>query len=598
MSNMKREVLRSGLCQNYMTSLIILLSIFLVLSAIVEADVIVQGTTIDVDSKLYVDSGTSNVGIGTVTPGYKLHVQDGDIFSSAYVRGGTGICISSDCKTSWPSSGSGLPSGTFGQTLRHDDTGWVSSSLLNNSGNDFIKIENSNEAHLALKNTEPDGREWALVSAGSLGGIGKGNFSIFDKTAGVSRLVIDSNGNIGIGTTNPQVKLDVIGMIRGTNGLTITAGAVTLPSGQIDNLEIANPSVTVTAGSGLSGGGIVSLGGSTSLSINANNANTWAAAQTFSASTNFPGSGIWNSGGSVGIGTIAPAQKLDVAGTVQMTGFKLTTAPTTGYVLTSDSSGVGSWQVASVGGGGSSGWTKSGTNVFVTNAVNDVVGIGTNSPQKKLHVLYNTAAGGAGATPGVVVENTGVQAEILLNPGATGNNWILSADDGTAGFRLIEETSPGTYTRQFQIMPASTAGKVNAFLPNLESTTSSTYPSLKFDTTNGKIHYTASSRRYKVNIKDMEEDFSKILQARPVVYNDAKTYAPGYGYIAEELDTIGLKNLVIYNKNYTPESVNYEMIGFYLVEVVKEQQKQIEEMNRTLQLQQKQIELLNDEIKN
>ena len=47
-----------------------------------------------------------NVGIGTTSPSYKLQVQGGDIYSSGYVRGGTGLCIGSDCRTSWPSGGS------------------------------------------------------------------------------------------------------------------------------------------------------------------------------------------------------------------------------------------------------------------------------------------------------------------------------------------------------------------------------------------------------------------------------------------------------------------------------------------------------------
>ena len=58
--------------------------------------------------------------------------------------------------------------------------------------------------------------------------------------------------------------LTVAGSITAA-GLTVSTGTISLPAGQIDNVELANSSVTVTAGSGLSGGGAVSLGGTVAL---------------------------------------------------------------------------------------------------------------------------------------------------------------------------------------------------------------------------------------------------------------------------------------------------------------------------------------------
>ncbi|PJC01329.1 MAG: hypothetical protein CO073_03820, partial [Candidatus Komeilibacteria bacterium CG_4_9_14_0_8_um_filter_36_9] len=51
-------------------------------------------------------------------------------------------------------------------------------------------------------------------------------------------------------------------------------------------------------------------------------------------------------GGNVGIGTTGPGAKLDVAGTARMTGFQLGTSATAGHVLTTNASGVGTWQAA------------------------------------------------------------------------------------------------------------------------------------------------------------------------------------------------------------------------------------------------------------
>ena len=51
--------------------------------------------------------------------------------------------------------------------------------------------------------------------------------------------------------------------------------------------------------------------------------------------------------GKVGIGTPAAGYKLDVNGTVNATGIRLPTGAANNYVLTSDASGVGTWQTLS-----------------------------------------------------------------------------------------------------------------------------------------------------------------------------------------------------------------------------------------------------------
>jgi hypothetical protein len=52
--------------------------------------------------------------------------------------------------------------------------------------------------------------------------------------------------------------------------------------------------------------------------------------------------------GRVGIGTQAPAEKLDVAGTIRATGLKLTTGAANNRVLTSDGSGAARWRTEGV----------------------------------------------------------------------------------------------------------------------------------------------------------------------------------------------------------------------------------------------------------
>ncbi len=70
-----------------------------------------------------------------------------------------------------------------------------------------------------------------------------------------------STNKVGIGTTSPSAALDVSG------GFTVSSGTVTFPSGAIANAALANPSITITAGTGMTGGGSVALGGSVTMSL-------------------------------------------------------------------------------------------------------------------------------------------------------------------------------------------------------------------------------------------------------------------------------------------------------------------------------------------
>ena len=107
-----------------------------------------------------------------------------------------------------------------------------------------------------------------------------------------------------------------------------------------------------------------------------------AAADSGDGDWTISGSDVYRSTGNVGIGVSSPASKLDVSGTAEMLGFKLTTSPADGHVLTSDSAGNGTWQAG--GGGGDSDWTVDGNDMYAT--VSGDVGIGTSSPGSKLDV--------------------------------------------------------------------------------------------------------------------------------------------------------------------------------------------------------------------
>jgi hypothetical protein len=99
---------------------------------------------------------------------------------------------------------------------------------------------------------------------------------------------------------------------------------------------------------------------------------------------------------------------------------------------------------------------------------------------------------------------------------------------------------------------------------------------------NNNVYYDSSSLRLKENIQPFKEDFTKIFKLEPKTYIDKNAGLPNIGYIAEELDELGLKNLVIYNTNGQPDGIQYDKITLYLIEIIKDQQERLENLETKL----------------
>jgi hypothetical protein len=81
------------------------------------------------------------------------------------------------------------------------------------------------EPGIQIENTESSGRRYDIfVGATGTYGAGtthRGKLFIYDRNSSIDRIVVDTSGNIGIGTTTPAAKLDVSGGIA-TKGVSIT----------------------------------------------------------------------------------------------------------------------------------------------------------------------------------------------------------------------------------------------------------------------------------------------------------------------------------------------------------------------------------------
>jgi len=98
---------------------------------------------------------------------------------------------------------------------------------------------------------------------------------------------------------------------------------------------------------------------------------------------------------------------------------------------------------------------------------------------------------------------------------------------------------------------------------------------------NNHIFIYSSSRETKTNIIPLSDDFSKILKAQPVSFTDKSTGEKCIGFIAEDFNDIGLNNLVVYNTG-KPVGLSYELVSIYNLEIIKEQQKQLEDQQEQI----------------
>jgi hypothetical protein len=98
-----------------------------------------------------------------------------------------------------------------------------------------------------------------------------------------------------------------------------------------------------------------------------------------------------------------------------------------------------------------------------------------------------------------------------------------------------------------------------------------------------------SSRRFKTDIRPYESaPFEKILEMQPVLFryldrDHGPTDEDTLGFIAEELEALGLKDLVIYAEDGEVHGIRYNRIPVYILEVIKRQQKQIEALETALE---------------
>jgi hypothetical protein len=191
-------------------------------------------TTTTLAEKMRIDNA-GNVGIGTASPAAKLDIGSGNLnFSS------TGQKITADFSSTGASRFSFqtnaantatyinvVPSGTG---FRSDIIAWSSSDTTNSQ---YVSLQ-------AKGGTATSSVEAGIIGTGTY-------YPLTFNTGGSERVRIDTSGNVGIGTTSPNVKLDVIGSIEATPAATQDAVIIAGRAGGTSSYAATLTPATLTA---------------------------------------------------------------------------------------------------------------------------------------------------------------------------------------------------------------------------------------------------------------------------------------------------------------------------------------------------------------
>ncbi len=398
----------------------------------------------------------------------------------------------------------------------------------------------------------------------------------FETNAGADtttpRMLIDDKGNVGIGTENPEAKLDVVGDTKFSGPLSVqgaltASGAVTIGSDlEVTGAAKFSGSLTVQgplSTSGLDVSGIAKIDGNLSVTgtltaasligngerlsnITPADASVTSAklAEDATSLSRVSAGTMVVSGGNVGIGTTSPDKPLAIkaVGTSQeLISFK-------------DPSGATRWHINQnlVGSFSGLNFVESGVadgRLFLKAGGN--VGIGTINPQRKLQIGDDVIGLG-------------------FDPGSSPNAGVLRFGDNT-GWRLhfgrSRERSGGA-------LNSGTAGLLMTIQDNGNLIVQGTVHARNFPTT--------SDAKYKTNITPLTNVLGKLDKMRGIAFSwnglyesqDDRTNRREIGVIAQEVEAVFPELVTTWDEGQ--KAVDYGRFAAVLLEAVKELKANVE----------------------
>jgi len=561
-------------------------------------------------------TSAGNVGIGTETPNYKLHVHNGKIYSTGGSGGEIGVLNpdnqSAYVNLSWLNNIARIRVGGSGDGASNglDIQGPVETSLLRITGGGNVGIGTTSPGYkltIAGSNTIFGVDNMATFASRNSSGTyenylwprwsdnimylnyGSSGFNIRNNNS-VSTMFMTSGGNVGIGTTSPGYKLHVAH--SGDSPLYVTTSQTTSVHGArfyAPSLSTGNAIWTVT------GVGTGSYNHAHFGFYYAGNSSTSNALRLGLAGIDVM---TLVANGNVGIGTTSPGAKLEVIGTIR-SNYASNEGGNIAIVNTSKTGATTrDWRLWNMTG-------NYGNKLTFWRYFAD----GTNAGPS--FELWDNGRARFNSNVGIRVDPSGyaldVGDRIRLRAGSAGTAglWLFN---GSADIGFIGDVSNG-HIGLWGNTGANWGLVMNTSNGNVGIGTTS--PGYKLQVV-GSLYAGGSSKRYKTNIKPLTIDSSKIYQLKPVSFEYKpewkvfkKDIAGGqeFGLIAEDVAQIFPELTLMTTENGVKKisNVDYEKISVLLIQEMKKHQEKIiflEKENRSLKEKLEQLEKRIDKLEN